>query len=92
MTRLTLFLLLSVVVMVCLWSSVEADKHKLIKKIVLKKVFKKLKKAKFLPIVVPFHLSKHQNQDHGWSGGHEKWHVEEIHGGGHGGGWDQGGW
>ena len=31
-------------------SAVEADKHKIIKKIVLKKVFKTLKKAKFVPI------------------------------------------
>jgi len=74
-----------------------ADKHEIIKKLVLKKIFKSLKKAKFLPIVVPFHLSKHQ-QSHGWEdqggwhGGEEKWHVQELGGGGGGhGGWDMGG-
>lgn len=56
-------------------------------------MFKTLKKAKFIPIVVPFHLSKQQQnngwEEQGWEGGQEKYHVQEI--GGHGG-WEQGGW
>lgn len=74
-------------------SRADGDKHKIIKKIVLKKMFKTLKKAKFIPIVVPFHLSKQQQnngwEEQGWEGGQEKYHVQEI--GGHGG-WEQGGW
>lgn len=83
---------LLLVLLVALFAVYEAnaDKHKIIKKIVLKHIFKTLKKAKFIPIVVPFHLTKHQKQGwepHGWEGGEEKFHVQEL-GGGHGG-WNE---
>lgn len=95
MNKFVIFAFVALVV-VLLAAQADADKHKIIKKIVLKKVFKHLKKAKFIPIVVPFHLSKHQNsgweEQGGWDqGGHEKYHVQEVGGGGHGG-WEQGGW
>lgn len=93
MNKFVIFAFVAIVV-VLMATQADADKHKIIKKIVLKKVFKTLKKAKFIPIVVPFHLSKHQNQgweEQGWEGGHEKYHVQEVGGGGHGG-WEQGGW
>lgn len=88
--RACTILLLGVLIVLAYFSfEVEADKHEIIKKIVLKKIFKSLKRAKFVPIVVPFHLTKHENhgwESHGWEGGHEKYHVQEI--GGHGG-WNE---
>lgn len=84
----TLVLLVALVALAYLSSEVDADKHQIIKKIVLKKIFRTLKRAKFVPIVVPFHLSKHEKgwEPHGWEGGHEKYHVQEL--GGHGG-WNE---
>ena len=87
----TYILLLVLVVALCAFvHEAQAKKHEIIKKIVLKHIFKTLKRAKFIPIVVPFHLTKHPKQGwepHGWEGGHEKFHVQEI-GGGHGG-WNE---
>lgn len=90
MKRCTIFLLAVLVALIYFTQETKADKHEIIKKIVLKKIFKSLKKAKFVPIVVPFHLTKQENhgwEPHGWEGGHEKYHVQEI--GGHGGGWNE---
>lgn len=80
-------LIVGIAVFLC--AEVSADKHEIIKKIVLKKAFKALKKApKLIPLVIPLPIIKHHKQ-------HEVWKVQEVHG--HGGwqqsnGWPMHGW
>lgn len=78
-TRTMLLVLVVVVGVILLASDTEADKHKLVKKVVLKKLYKHIKKGpKVIPLVIPLPIIKHQPKRK------EVWKVEEVHSHGHG--------